>query len=140
MHLCTVYGPTNFTCTLFMNPQISLFSNFFIKNGFYSTIHTFKNYFDTVFSVFSFSKISFIQMNYRFIWLELRTSFPLFFCVCVCFSKKKKKKFLTFFFYVKFLKKKIFSHFFKIQVYFSTLPIKSNQQKLNKLISIVFNF
>ena len=34
-------------------PQISLFSNFFIKNGFYSTIHTFKNYFATVFSVFS---------------------------------------------------------------------------------------
>ena len=34
-------------------PQTSLFNNFFIKNGFYSTIHTFKNYFATVFSVFS---------------------------------------------------------------------------------------
>ena len=43
---------------LFMVPQIILFSNFFIKNGLYSTIYTFKNYFATVFSVsvFSFSK------------------------------------------------------------------------------------
>ena len=39
-------------------PQITLFSNFFIKNGSHSTIYTFKNYFATVFSVsvFSFSK------------------------------------------------------------------------------------
>ena len=38
--------------------QITLFSNFFIKNGSHSTIYTFKNYFATVFSVliFSFSK------------------------------------------------------------------------------------
>ena len=44
--------------TLFTNPQISLFSNFFIKNKSHNTIHTFKNYFATVFSisVFSFSK------------------------------------------------------------------------------------
>ena len=43
---------------LFTVPQITLFSNFFIKNGFHSTIYTFKNYFATVFlvSVFSFSK------------------------------------------------------------------------------------
>ena len=34
--------------------QTSFFSNFFIKNGSHSTIHTFKNYFATVFSVFSF--------------------------------------------------------------------------------------
>ena len=40
------------------NPQTFLFSNFFIKNGSHNTIHTFKNYFATVFSVsaFSFSK------------------------------------------------------------------------------------
>ena len=37
-----------------MDPQISLFSNFFIKNGFHSTIYTFKNYFATVFFSFSF--------------------------------------------------------------------------------------
>ena len=36
------------------DPQTSLFSNFFIKNRFYSTIHTFKNYFVTVFLVYSF--------------------------------------------------------------------------------------
>ena len=40
--------------TVFTDPQISLFNNFFIKNGFYGTIHIFKNYFATVFSVFSF--------------------------------------------------------------------------------------
>ena len=42
------------TRALFTNPQIPLFSNFFIKNGSYGIIHTFKNYFTTVFSVFSF--------------------------------------------------------------------------------------
>ena len=39
---------------LFMNPQIPLFSNFFIKNGSHSTIYTFKNYFATVISAISF--------------------------------------------------------------------------------------
>ena len=39
---------------LFMDPQIPLFSNFFTKYGFHGTIHTFKNYFATVFLVFSF--------------------------------------------------------------------------------------
>ena len=34
--------------------QISLFSNFFIKIGSHGTIHTFKNYFATVFLVFNF--------------------------------------------------------------------------------------
>ena len=43
---------------LFTIPQITLFSNFFIKNGSHSTIYTFKNYFATVFlvSIFNFSK------------------------------------------------------------------------------------
>ena len=36
-----------------LNAQISFFSNFFIKNGPYDTIHIFKNYFTTIFSVFS---------------------------------------------------------------------------------------
>ena len=48
---------------LFTDPQISFFINFFIKNGSYSTIHIFKNYFVTVFSVFSFNKISSIQTH-----------------------------------------------------------------------------
>ena len=34
--------------------QTSLFSNFFIKNWLYGTIHTFKNYFATMFLVFNF--------------------------------------------------------------------------------------
>ena len=52
-----------FSYALFMDPQTSLFSNFFIKNGSHSIIYTFKNYFVTVFSVFSFNKISYIQTN-----------------------------------------------------------------------------
>ena len=56
----------NFSATfLSRDPQISLFNNFFIKNWSHGTIHTFKNYFVTVFSVFSFSKISSIQMNQK---------------------------------------------------------------------------
>ena len=39
---------------LFMVPQTPLFINFFTKNGSHNTIHTFKNYFATVFSLFSF--------------------------------------------------------------------------------------
>ena len=46
------------THALFTGPQIPLFNNFFIKYGSHGNIHTFKNYFTTVFSVsvFSFSK------------------------------------------------------------------------------------
>ena len=39
---------------LFMDPQISLFRNFFIKNGSHGTIYTFKNYFATVISAINF--------------------------------------------------------------------------------------
>ena len=52
-------GPVNSA----QDPQTSLFSNFFIKNGSHGTIHIFKNYFATVFSVFSFNKISSIQTD-----------------------------------------------------------------------------
>ena len=38
-------------------PQTLLFSNFFIKNGSHDTIHTFKNYFATVFFSFQFSAV-----------------------------------------------------------------------------------
>ena len=37
------------------DPQISLFSNFFIKNRSHDTIHIFKNYFVIIFSVLVFS-------------------------------------------------------------------------------------
>ena len=43
---------------LFRDPQTSLFNNFFIKNRSHGTIHTFKNYFATVFFSFQFSTIS----------------------------------------------------------------------------------
>ena len=43
---------------LFTNPQISLFSNFFIKNGSHVTIHIFKNYFAIVFFSFQLSAVS----------------------------------------------------------------------------------
>ena len=36
--------------------QTSFFNKTFIKNGFHGTIHTFKNYFATVFSVFIFQQ------------------------------------------------------------------------------------
>ena len=45
----------------FTDPQISFFSYFFIKNGSHDTIHIFKNYFITIFSVFN--KISDIQTD-----------------------------------------------------------------------------
>ena len=57
-------------CVLFTDPQITLFNHFFIKNGSHSTIHTFKNYFVTVFLVFSFQLYQtdppslFIQSSY----------------------------------------------------------------------------
>ena len=50
-----------YICALFTVPQITLFNNFFIKNGSHSTIYIFKNYFTTAFSVSA--KISSIQIN-----------------------------------------------------------------------------
>ena len=48
------FQPISAHRALFTDPQISLFSNFFFKNGPYGIIHTFKNYFATVF--FSFQQ------------------------------------------------------------------------------------
>ena len=49
------YGTVNGSHALFMGPTNLTFQQFFIKNGSHSIIYTFKNYFVTVFSVFSFS-------------------------------------------------------------------------------------
>ena len=38
------------------DPQTSFFNKTFIKNGSYGTIYPFKNYFVTVFSIFSFQQ------------------------------------------------------------------------------------
>ena len=55
-----------YTCALFMGLTNFTFQQlFFIKNRSHGTIHTFKNYFATVFSIFSFSKISSIQTDLR---------------------------------------------------------------------------
>ena len=53
----------------YFNPQISFFSNFFIKNWSHGTVYTFKNYFAIVFSFFNFSKISYIQTDLIYVWL-----------------------------------------------------------------------
>ena len=55
---------------LFTDPQISFFINFFIKNGFYSTIYTFKIYFATVISAISFQ----FQQNKSYLNRPLATS------------------------------------------------------------------
>ena len=49
-----------------MDPQISLFSNFFIKIGSHGTIYIFKNYFATVFFSFQFSAVSKRTLNISF--------------------------------------------------------------------------
>ena len=48
------------------DPQISFFNKTFTKNGSHSTIHTFKNYFATMFLIFS--KISSIQTDFRIVF------------------------------------------------------------------------
>ena len=48
------FQPISALRALFMDSQISFFSNFFIKNGSHDTIHIFKNYFATVFFSFQF--------------------------------------------------------------------------------------
>ena len=78
VHPCTVHGS-----------EITLFSNFFIKNGSHNTIYTFKNYFAIVFSVsvFSFSKnklnpntptaftLSYLKIIYFFILINFLKTF-----------------------------------------------------------------
>ena len=48
------FQPISAHRVLFTDPQISLFSKFFIKNGSHGTIYSFKNYFVTVFFSFQF--------------------------------------------------------------------------------------
>ena len=77
--LCTVqwlfyFQPIIAHRALFIDPQISFFSNFFIKNGSHGTIYTFKNYFATVFFGFKFSAI-FKQTNFSHVFSSLRHQF-----------------------------------------------------------------
>ena len=60
--------------------QISLFSNFFIKNGSHDTIHTFKNYFTTIFFSFQFSAVSkqtLYQKNLRLVLKDSKSLLQL---------------------------------------------------------------
>ena len=65
---------------LFMDPQIPLFNNFFIKNGSHGTIYTFKNYFATVISVISFQ----FQQNKSY------PNRPLDSCITAAFSAQER--------------------------------------------------
>ena len=80
------------------DPQISLFSNFFVKNRSHGTIHIFKNYFVTVFLIFNFQLYpngrvlkSIVTKVVFFIWtirsLANKNSIITFF-----FGKKRKRK------------------------------------------------
>ena len=82
-------------CVLFTIPQITLFSNFFIKNGSHNTIYTFKNYFTTMFSVsvFNFSKnklnpnTPIVMRNwlpYYFSWWVFKWRLDSMFMSCIC--------------------------------------------------------
>ena len=66
------FQPISAHRALFMDPQISLFNNFFIKNWSHGTIHTFKNYFTTVFFSFSFQ---FSAVSKRTLRLRLDPAF-----------------------------------------------------------------
>ena len=60
--------------------QISLFSNFFIKNGSHDTIHTFKNYFTIIFFSFQFSTVSkqtLYQKNLRLVLKDSKSLLQL---------------------------------------------------------------
>ena len=70
--------------SLFMDLQISLLNNFFIKNGSHSTIHTFKNYFAIVFFNFQFQLLVFscIQMDHIYVkcsWYGVNLASTFFF-------------------------------------------------------------
>ena len=57
---------SNGSTALFTKPTNLFFTKNFIKDGSHCTIHTFKNYFATVFSIFS--KISSIQTDSKYLF------------------------------------------------------------------------
>ena len=78
---CTVYGYTNFT-----------FQQFFIKNRSHSTIHTFKNYFATVFFKFQFqfSTVSKWNLSMIIFYFDLNSQVKIF---IVTLLEKRSSKF-----------------------------------------------
>ena len=71
------FQPISAHRVLFMDPQISLFSNFFIKNGSHGIIHKFKNYFTTVFFSFQFSAVSKRTLSVHLAKKNLSTYFTI---------------------------------------------------------------
>ena len=58
------------------DPKTSLFNNFFIKNGSHNIIYTFKNYFITIFSVFSnILEMIRVQMILLFVFIYEKTMY-----------------------------------------------------------------
>ena len=84
--ICWLFHIEQYICVLFTDPQIPFFSNFFIKNGSHGTIHTFKNYFATVFlvSVFSFSKNK-LNSNRPYIYCLSNTNYIFTISICKIF-------------------------------------------------------
>ena len=83
---CWLFCSKQCISVLFIDPQIPLFSNFFIKNGSHGTIYTFKNYFATVFlvSVFSFSKNK-LNPNRPYIYCLSNTNYIFTISICKIF-------------------------------------------------------
>ena len=71
------------TCIVHETHKMTLFSNFFIKNGSHSTIYTFKNYFFTVFLVSA--KISCIQTDRVARFIKLLLLLILLWIMFICF-------------------------------------------------------
>ena len=67
---------------LFTDPQISFFINFFIKNGSYSTIYTFKNYFAIVISAINFQFQQNKSYPNRPLMFSLYQFVAVFLCCC----------------------------------------------------------
>ena len=79
------------------DPQISLFSNFFIKNESHDTIHTFKNYFTIIFSVFSFSNNKFNPNGPILYFFPLIWCFVFFSPIIIrCRSREKENTILQY--------------------------------------------
>ena len=55
-HFPSTFASGSGSRALFMGPTNLIFNKIFIKNGSHNNIHTFKNYFAIVFSVFSFQQ------------------------------------------------------------------------------------
>ena len=77
--------------------QTFFFSHFFIKNGTYDIIHTFKNYFTIIFLVFSFQQNKHYPNGpkYVFILTHVYSSFKQFAVLEECFRNQRLQPILS---------------------------------------------